>query len=495
MDKRIRILALFLVACFVLLFLQLNNLQVRQASALQHSPLTPSAAGVSFYRQYRGEIISSDGYVLAKSVKTANGYMRVYPQGQLFAGITGYWDIVDESGLYGLEDEYGGTPGQPLTEHQISTPGLNGLLTQHQGTDSITITVSRKLQIVAQQALAAYSRGAVVAIDPQTGNLLAMYSKPSYDPNLLSSPKPSVVRAALKALNPTSGTSPLVNLVTESPSAPGSTFKIITTSAVFDHKPSVALKVWPPRPFISLPQTTSLLHNYASEVCGGNIATALAISCDTAYAQIGIALGARHLATEAHAFGLNQVPPLDLPNVEASQFPPLSQLLGAPPFVAYSAIGQFDVKETPLQDALVAAAIGNGGTIMAPHLLAHVIDDQGNIVKTFKPHAWLQATSASTANEVRLLMRGVVTGGTATGVGFPPALGVAAKTGTAETGSTGCSANWFVATAPAGNGQTPKVAVAAYVPYQPGLSCSETGAEAAGPVVRQVLEAALGYGG
>jgi peptidoglycan glycosyltransferase len=245
-----------------------------------------------------------------------------------------------------------------------------------------------------------------------------------------------------------------------------------------------------------LPETNSVLHNFDSERCGGPLATILAVSCDTAYALIGIQLGARNLSLEAAAFGFNKTPPLDLPSGEVDQatFPTYSELEGNSPFVAYSAIGQFDVTETALQDALVAAGIANNGVIMAPHLLSRVVDGDGTPVYTFRPHKWRTATSPTTASQVRTLMLGVVTNGTAATVGFPANLDVAAKTGTAETGATGCSATWLVATAPAGPYDVPTIAVSAVLPQSAG-GCSETGAEVAGPVVRQVLDAALEGGG
>jgi peptidoglycan glycosyltransferase len=161
-----------------------------------------------------------------------------------------------------------------------------------------------------------------------------------------------------------------------------------------------------------------------------------------------------------------------------------------------SAIGQENVTATTLQMALVAAGIADNGVIMAPHLLHQIVDDDGNIVETYQPHPWRRATSAATAQSVRNLMLGVTqnTDGTAYGVfpsyEFPP---VAAKTGTAQINAKGCGTyNWLIATAPAGPGQTPTVAVAAIVPIPPGGSCIDvTGAQEAGPVVSAVLHKAL----
>lgn len=505
MDRRVRVFALFLIVCFVLLFVQLGNVQVRQSKALSHSPYQVHATGDPFAGD-RGEILSSDGVVLAKSVpsKGTFPYQRVYPQGPLFADITGYVNVVDANVTTGLEAEYGNPVGtssksQYLLVHQYPTHGLKGVLTTRTGTDSITTTVSYKLQRTAQQALGPYE-GAVVAIDPQNGNILAMYSNPTFNPNELASHDPKTVAKYFASLNPSSGTGALANGVTYQTHPPGSTFKIVTSAAIYDRMPSLAARSYPYESSTKLPNTTQVLHNYANEVCGGTLAVAFAVSCDTTYGEIGLLLGPKNLASEAKAFGFGQAPPIDLPagEVSASNFPKASTFSANDPFLAYSAIGQGNVQESPLEDALVAAAIGDGGTIMAPHLLSHVVDNEGNVVATYRPHPWLRATSPATAAAVRTLMLGVVAdaNGTGAGIGFPASLHVAAKTGTAQASVNGqCTDNWFVATAPAGQGDTPKVAVAAFVPYQAGLPCASTGAAEAGPVVRQVLEAALGYGG
>lgn len=503
MNRRVRLLAVFFLLCMGLLIAQLANFQIRQATALQHSPFAPHTASATVTAQ-RGEIISADGYVLAKSVKTSGGgYRRVYPQGQLFAAITGYVDTVNDNISTGLEAEYGNPYGttpesQYLLIHDYPTKGLRGLLNQRKGTDTITITVSRRLQLVAQQALGSLT-GALVAWDPQNGAILAMYSSPSYDPNKLSATSAKVVNAYYNSLNPNSGATPLINQVTHALNPPGSTFKIVTSSAIFDHQPQLAQKVWPSVTGTALPNTTNILHNYGNESCGGTLAQIFAYSCDAAYGLIGMKLGPQSLAAEAAAFGFGKVPPIDLPSgppsyeVVPSSFPAASSFSANDPFLAYSAIGQGNVTETPLQDALIAGAIADGGKMMTPHLLSHVIDDQGNIVSSYRPHLWRRATSAQTAAQVLGLMRGVTTlhGGTAAGLSWPPGVTVAAKTGTAQAGTTGCVDNWLVATAPAGAGQTPTVAVAGYVPYQAGVPCGSTGASVAGPRVATLLGAAL----
>jgi peptidoglycan glycosyltransferase len=492
MNRRIRAFALVSLACFGLLLLQLGNLQVRQATALQHSKYQPSAYTGGPFEQPRGEIVSSDGVVLAESIPSTSDYryFRHYPDGPLFAGITGYYDVTGSSAPYGMEAEYNHylSPNTPVVHN------LQGILTERTGTDSVEITVSAALQMVAAEALGSY-RGAVVAIDPRTGAILAAYSSPTYNPNKLSSTDAKAVDDYYTSLNPDTGDSPLVNGVTAQRYPPGSTFKVITTSAIFDHEPSLETFVAPEASSISLPDTVLRLHNFGYETCGGGLAVDLAQSCDTAFAKIGLQLGAKRLYDEATSFGFNKVPPIDLPTDEVipAVFPSTASFAGNIPGIAYSAIGQENVAETALQDALIASGIADKGTIMAPHFMSRVVDAAGNVVKRYTPHPWLEATSPTTAGEVRTLMLGVVTNGTASLVGFPPSLNVAAKTGTAQTPDSPCNDDWLIATAPAGPGETPTVAVAAVV-VQPTGQCDGTGAAVAGPIVKTVLLAALGMG-
>ncbi|MDA8290924.1 MAG: penicillin-binding transpeptidase domain-containing protein [Actinomycetota bacterium] len=493
MDRRIRVLTVLFLACFTVLFLQLNNLQVREASALKHSPYEPSTT-VSSWNLPRGDIVASNGAILAYSTRNPAGvgYVRHYANGPLYADVTGYYDWVQQAVQFGIEDEY----NSYLVQHESSAHNLSDLLTQSKGTDTVEVTISPHLQSVAQAALAPYSDGAVVAIDPTTGAILAMYSKPSYDPNKLSGANPVAINKYYASLTPSSGSSPLVNGATSTLTAPGSTFKIITTSAILDHDPSLATEYVKPTGALTLPQSNLKLHNFAGEICGGTLAENLWVSCDTAFGHYGLSLGGSRLAREANAFGMNKRPPIDLPpaEVSASRFPSAGSFAQNQPGLAYSAIGQENVAETVLQDALIVSAVANGGTIMTPHLMAHIFDDQGRVIATYKPHPWLHATSIATADQVRQLMLGVAIRGTAAGL-FPASLNVAAKTGTAEVGSNNCSSNWLVATGPAGAGQVPKVAVAAVVPYQANLTCDGTGAAIAGPVVAKVLDAAVGYAG
>jgi peptidoglycan glycosyltransferase len=500
-----------MLVCFGLLFLQLTNIQIRQAAGLDANPLNDVGKPSPFF-QPRGEIISADGSVLAESKRTNDQYhyLRVYPSATaaMFSDITGYYATAVQADPFGIEASY----DQYLSRHESPITSLHDLISQHEETADVTLTVSERLQAVAMQALDSQteggSGGAVVALDPRNGDILAMYSDPSYDPNALSVHRPASVDALASKYNSLpSQENPLFNNAIEALHPPGSTFKVITTSAIYDHDPSLATRTYPYGSTYTFPNTGTppkTIHNYDYESCGGALPAALAASCDTTFSQIGNELGASSLASEAEAFGFGSVPPIDLPGAAASVFPPASAINApsASPYLGYSAIGQYDDNATVLQMALVAAAIADHGTIMAPHLVNKVVGSDGQNEFVYQPHAWRQATSSATASAVQQLMTGVTkdVDGTAYGLfqgyysaGYPTA---AAKTGTAEPGGNQCGTyNWLLAAAPAAAGQTPSVVVAAMVPVLSSLSCSinPTGASIAGPVALSVLEAALGH--
>lgn len=490
MDKRIRRLGIFLIILFGILFLQLNNLQVVQASSLDNKPgntLTASSAN----SQPRGVIVARNGTVLARSVPVADQfhYQRQYLNGPLYADITGFDSLI--YGTSGIESSY----NKYLVAQQNQYTSLSDIFSTQEkyATDTVVLTVSAKLQAEAAKALGSL-KGSVVAIDPSSGAILAMYSNPTYDPNLLAGHSSANVEAAWKNYQ-SDPSQPMLGWAYSRNYPPGSTFKVITTSAIFDHAPQIASQTFPNQTQIALPNTVNTLSNYDHESCGGSLAVLLAVSCDTAYAQIGMQLGAQNMYNEAYSFGFDQTPPLDIPGAAAAQFPKASSFDRNIPGLAYSAIGQENVSASALQMALVSAGIADKGNIMAPHLMSQIRNSQDQIVTSYIPKVWKRATSASTAAQVTQLMVGVVQNGTAQGIAIP-GVEIAAKTGTAQTNlatsanlSSGGSENWMVAFAPA---QNPKIAIAVVVPVQKGLAPNSTGALYAGPVVKSMIQTALG---
>ncbi len=502
MERRIRWLGVFLVLCFVALFLQLNNIQVLKAHALSTAPNNPRILELD-RNDPRGDILSADGVVLASSVPSSGyyKYQRKYNPytAVLFSQIVGFDSII--YGKTGIEAEY----NSYLESHTRPAKTLGDLLTNRTTTGNVTLTISYKLQSEVAQAVdatdvdgSAPQAGAVV-INVKTGAIEAMYGNPSFDPSPLVSPNIAEEKYAWTALDPDSDQSPLVSRTFQYGFLPGSTFKTVTSAAVYDHQPALATQNIPSAQCIPLPQSDKQLCNYAGvdgvhERCGGSLNTVTGLdailpqSCDTAFATLGMELGGPSLLAEAQSFGFNQQVPIDLPGAGVSQFPTTtsSPSILEKPTQAYSAFGQQDVVATALQMALVADAFADNGVIMTPHVMQDIHDTSGNVLATYQPHPWLTATNPLTAAAVTNLMKGVVTNGTAAEVGFPASWDVAAKTGTAETGPNASLTNdWMIAFAPASD---PKVAVAVVVPNQVG---SATGASTSGPPMKAILGDAL----
>ena len=496
MERRIRRLGIFMVLCFLALFVQLNNIQVVKASNLANAKGNPRVLAVA-RDDARGDILSADGIVLASSVPSGGyyKYARVYNPftATLYSQIVGFDSII--YGRTGVEAQY----NSYLQSHTRPARTLRDLLTNRTTTGNVTLTVASNLQSVVAKAVVdthAPQAGAVV-LNVKTGAIEAMYGTPTYDPTGLVSPNVNVEKYTWTSLNPSSAQSPLVSRTFQYGFLPGSTFKTVTSAAVYDHQPALAKLDVPATDCIQLPQSDKKLCNYAGpdgvhEVCGGQLntitgpAAILPQSCDTAFATLGMDLGGASLTSEAQGFGFNQNVPIDLPGAGVSSFPAGAQFNLNKPSQAYSAFGQQDVVATALQMALVADGFADRGVIMTPHVMRDIHDSSGTLVLSYQPHPWLTATNPLTAAAVTTLMQAVVTGGTASGVGFPALWNVAAKTGTAETGPNASLTNdWMIAFAPANN---PKVAVAVVVPNQQG---SSTGASVSGPPMKTILGAAL----
>jgi penicillin-binding protein A len=325
----------------------------------------------------------------------------------------------------------------------------------------------------------------VVALNPTTGAILALWSNPSFDPNQLSGHNQATVRNYWLAEN-AAADQPLLASSFRRSFFPGSTFKVITSSAVFDKQPALATKSYPRQSGFPLPDTNGqVLRNFGGEVCGGMLPELFKVSCNSGFAAIGLDLGPQALADEANSFGFNQTPPIDLPEAAQSFFPAASSFSNDLPGLAKSAIGQENVQATPLEMALVAGGIANGGVIMTPHILDHVSNSQGQVVQTYKPSPWITATTPETATQMTQLMLSVVQSGTGTAAQIP-GIAVAGKTGTAQTGNNTIHA-WFVCFAPAAQ---PTVAVAVLVENQPEGGDAQGGIIAA-PIAKAMLQAIL----
>ncbi|MHB2022939.1 MAG: peptidoglycan D,D-transpeptidase FtsI family protein [Mycobacteriales bacterium] len=480
MNRGIRRLAIAVVAMFVALLVNANYVQVIEASSLRNNPHN-SRQLLYQYATPRGPIIVG-GEEVARSVATKGSlkYLRVYPGGPEYAPVTGFYSLIyGATGIEAAENSIlSGNDPRLFVRH------LSDLLTgrRPQGGAAV-LTIDPKAQQAAWQALQGKT-GAVVALDPRTGAILALVTSPSYNPSVLSSHNRTQIVSAYQSLIH-STSQPMLDRALDATYPPGSMFKIVDLAAAFGSGRYSANSVIPAPTRLKLPLTSIYMHNYAGESCGNGhtdtIADAFRISCDTAFAGLGMKLGAPLLAQTAAGFGFGR--PLDVPlYAAASSFPANANL----PQTAQSAIGQFDVQTTPLQAAMLSAAIANNGVLMKPYLVARLEAPDLSTIQSTKPQVLSRATSPAVAAQISKLMQLVVASGTGTTVQIP-GVTVAGKTGTSQHGAGLPPDAWFTGFAPANN---PQVAVAAIVENSAGNQ-NGTGAQYAGPIVRAVMEAVL----
>ena len=346
---------------------------------------------------------------------------------------------------------------------------------------SVTLTIRSDVQAVAQQALG-NQRGSVVALDPRTGAILAMYSNPTFDPAGLAAHNGTFVNAYYTGLNADPNHPNLARAYREI-YAPGSTFKVVTTAVALGTGKVTVDSTFPNRTSIQLPDSPRTLANFGNESCGGTLAESFTISCNTTFADVGIGLGDL-FPPGMHAFGVGERPPLDIaPGAVAS-----ADMDGKPfavnkAFYGLAGIGQGFIAVTPLQMALVASAVANNGVIMEPHVMSEIRDAQGGLVRRYEPKPWKQATTPQVAATLTTLMNGVVANGTGTPAQIP-GVPVAGKTGTAQVGGQQAPNAWFIAFAPS---DAPRFAVAVIVEHGGNQGSDATGGKVSAPIARQVL--------
>jgi peptidoglycan glycosyltransferase len=349
---------------------------------------------------------------------------------------------------------------------------------------SVETTINAKVQKVAYDALGNL-KGAVVAIEPSTGKILAMVSKPSYDPNLLAVHSNTEAQANYNKLLADPG-NPLINrAVTGTLYAPGSVFKIIVASTALanGYKPT---DTFPNPSKFLLPGTSTYIYNSGEGKCGGkprvSIADALRFSCNIPFAQLGLALGQDKIRQQAELFGFGKKVSVPI-SVTPSTYP--SSMDDAQ--TALSSFGQFDDRVTPMQMAMVSAAIANGGKLMTPTLVNYVQSSTLSILNQTVPSQLATPVTPEVADGVKQMMIGAVSKGVSSN-GQIKGVEVAGKTGTAQNGGNLPYTLWFTGFAPANN---PKVAVAVVVEDGGGMGQSGFGNLLAAPVARKVMEAVL----
>ncbi len=384
MNKQIRRLGIGLLACYVLLFVQLNVLQLVKADSYNANPLNTRQVVRDFSRP-RGIIQTADGVILAQSVPSNDRYnfQRVYPTKELFAGVTGYFAF--NFGSDGVERSYNDVLAGRTDQQRVFS--WDSFFEDQVTTADVTLSLRADAQRTAQAALGD-RQGSVVAIDPRDGAILAAWSFPSYDPNLLATHDFKAAEVARQALLAAPG-KPLVPATYRERYFPGSTFKVVTSSAGLQSgQVTPTSPVYPVATSYTPPLTTNPIENFGGEACGGTLFNILRVSCNSAYAQMGVDLGADVMVGEAQAFGFNSKPPIDLPAPAASFFPPTSFFTLNTPALAQSAIGQNDVQGVPLQMAMVAAGVANGGVIEQPHVMQEVRNSDGDVIDRGAPRQW-----------------------------------------------------------------------------------------------------------
>ena len=437
----------------------------------------------------RGKIYAADGKtLLATNVKKKVGgrtlYFRRYPTGPLFSDVVGYsTQTHNQTGLErGYNDYLTGSNANLDTVFRRTVDKLKG--TTVTGNDLI-LTIRPGAQALALRALRGKC-GAVVALNPSTGAVLAMASSPAYNPNLVEKHYAQALRSGGRC-------GALVNRATSGRYQPGSTFKVVTATAALNsgrYTPSSTF--YDPGYCEEYGQRVRNAGNPEAPEAFGTVSlfTGLQHSINSVFCNIGKTLGAGTVLSYAKRFGFYDVPPLETPDDEriasglyshGRLFDPKDPATQVDP--GRLAFGQERLQVTPLQMAMVAATVANRGLLMRPHLVQRVVSPSGKTIVRARPHRLARVMSPQVASEINSMMQAVVTGGTGP-KGASPGVAVAGKTGTAETGRGNIYTAWFIAFAPANR---PQVAVAVVVEDQPG----GFGGEVAAPIARQVMEALI----
>ncbi len=484
MNSPIRRMSTVVALLFTALLISSTFIQFVQAKSLQERPDNRRTLLANYARE-RGQLLVG-GTPVAKSVPTKDElkWLRTYPQGKLYSHVTGFYSFTYGAGggIEGAENSLLSGSSDKLFYRRV-TDILTG---KDQTGASLELTINPAAQEAADKALGS-QRGAVVALDPKTGEILALVSHPNYDPSLLSSHDSTKVAAAWKKLNADPARPMVDRAIAGNLYPPGSTFKVVTSAAALESGNYTEESLIPGPAVLDLPLTTATLPNDDRQPCGPNDKTtlkhALQISCNTAYGWLGMELGADALRSQAAKFGIGDKLKIPMTVTPSSVPAELNK-----PQLAQSAIGQYDVRVTPLQMAMIAAAIGNNGVVMQPHLVKKVTSSDLEVIDEPPPEQLSQAVSGDTAGALTRMMEAVVQGGTGTAAQIP-GTSVAGKTGTAQHAVGEAPHAWFISFAPA---EDAKVAVAVIVEDGGNAGNEAVGGRVAAPIAKAVMEAVLG---
>ncbi|WP_298889855.1 penicillin-binding protein 2 [uncultured Serinicoccus sp.] len=483
MNTPVRRLALVVFAMFTALLLSTTWIQFVQADDLRDRAGNRRTL-IENYSRDRGAILV-DGNPIASSEPTDDEleWLRRYQQPSRYAHVTGYYSFTYGAGL-GLERAEDSLLAG--TDDSLFYQRLSDVVTGRPASGaSLELTIDPDVQAAAVEALGD-RRGAAVALDPRTGEILAMVSRPSFDPNALSSHRLSAVDEAYVALTEDPAR-PLTNrAIAGDLYPPGSTFKLVVAAAALEsgeYEPDTELEGGLT---YTLPGTETTLPNFGGAACDPEdrptLAESVQVSCNTSFAWLAGELGEDALRQQSEAFGFGE--PLEVPmSVTPSIYP--DELDDAQ--LALTGIGQFEVRETPMQVAMISAAIANGGVTMTPYLVEEVRNSDLEVIESAEPRTRSRAVSSQTAQQLTDMMELVVEQGSGQSAALP-GVEVAGKTGTAEYGDSGAAHAWFTGFAPA---EDPQIAVAVIVESATDNWAGETGGQVAAPVARAMLDAGV----
>ena len=502
-TRSLRRISVVVIAMFAALFVSISVIQVGVADELRGDDRNRRTT-LANQNVNRGPILVQ-GEPIAQSVATDGEirYQRVYANGPLYAPITGRYTLDGlNTGLEAAYDDYltASTGGQFF---DLANAVLTGR--EPQGA-AVETTIDPYLQQVAWDALGDYT-GSVIAIEPATGRILVMVSKPSYDPNLLASHDPDAVEAAYQLLTEDPG-EPLINRAMNGDlDPPGSTFKLVTAAAALDSGRFTPDSAFPNPASLQLPQSSAVIYNSSGYSCGGGdtvtLTDAIRLSCNIPIAELADELGYQPIKSMAsalgfcHGYDVARVQPvieygctsfdeLDLSPMYStpSSYPPAPD----EPQTMLSSFGQSSVRASPLQMAMVAGAIANQGVLMSPTLVDSVISPDQTPLVTIEPQSLGQPMTTATARAVTAMMVASVDSGAAQNAAIE-GVSVAGKTGTAENGAGQPYTLWFTGFAPA---ESPQIVVAVVVQDGGGLPLDEQlSSTLSAPIGKAVLEAAI----
>ncbi|MEV5237668.1 penicillin-binding transpeptidase domain-containing protein [Streptomyces cinnamoneus] len=479
MNKPVRRIAIFCGLLILALMVRDNWIQFVQADELKANKHNRRVT-IARYSQPRGNIIV-DGQAITGSQETGGidfKFKRTYKNGEMWAPVTGYSSqVFDANQIEKLEDKVLTGDDDRLffnrTVDMITGKGKKG--------GDVITTLNAKAQEAAFKGLGK-SKGAVAAIDPRTGKILALASTPSYDPSTIAGAQDDKAWKELQA----DKNQPMLNRALKQTYPPGSTFKVVTAAAALENGlyKDVDAKTDSPLPWI-LPDTRVELQNEGNIPCkDASLRVALQWSCNTVFGKVSADLGNKKMIDQANKFGFNK--PVDTPvRAVPSIFPKDNR-----PQNAMAGIGQASNRVTPLQMAMVAAAVANNGKLMEPYMVDKLRAPNLNVIEHHTPKEMGQPVSAENARKLQSIMETVVEKGTGTAAQID-GVKVGGKTGTAQHGvdNSGNPYAWFISYAKTGNGSP--VAVAVVIESSETIRDDIAGGKLAAPVAKSVMQAVL----